>query len=74
VRLKLDTRYPTQMADFVAAYLTTFDPDTKPDRTGRCVIIKSPAAWIGIAELPDPHILIADFDLDDTDTSGFEIT
>jgi hypothetical protein len=73
VRLKLDTHYPTQMADFVAAHLATFDPAAQPDRATRCVIIKSPQAWISIATLPDPHVLVADFALDDTDSEGLRL-
>ncbi len=63
-KLRFDTYYPNQVADFIAAYTETLDKDTKSDAIRRCLIIPSAEVWCYIADLSDPHILIADFDLD----------
>jgi hypothetical protein len=65
LRLRLDTYYPNQVADFIAAYAETLDKDAKLDVVGRCLIISCAEAWDTITGLLEPHILIADFDLDD---------
>jgi hypothetical protein len=65
LRLRLDTYYPNQVADFIAAYAETLDKDAKLDVVGRCLIISCAEAWGTITGLREPHILIADFDLDD---------
>jgi len=64
-KLRLDTYYPNQVADFIAAYTETLDKDTKSDIIGRCLIIPFAELWCYTTDLSDPHILIADFDLDD---------
>ncbi len=63
-KLRLDTYYPNQVADFISAYTETLDKDTKSDIIGRCLIIPSAESWCYITGLSDPHILVADFDLD----------
>ena len=65
LRLRLDTYYPNQVADFIAAYAETLDKDAKLDVVGRCLIISCAEAWDTITGLLEQHILIADFDLDD---------
>jgi hypothetical protein len=64
-RLRLDTRFPNQTADFVAGFIASMDDDAKVDMVGHCLIIKSPEAWKAVAALRDPHIMVADFDLDE---------
>jgi len=63
-KLRFDTYYPNQVADFIAAYTETLDNDTKSDTIRRCLIIPSAESWCYIDDLSDSHILIADFDLD----------
>jgi hypothetical protein len=65
VQLQLDTRFPDQVADFVAAYVAKMDKDTRVDVVGRCFIISGIDAWNAITALPESHILIATFDLDE---------
>ncbi|VVB72415.1 Uncharacterised protein [uncultured archaeon] len=65
LRLRLDTYYPNQVVDFIAAYAETLDKDAKLEVVGRCLIISCAEAWDTITGLREPHILIADFDLDD---------
>lgn len=38
-QLKIDTRYPMQVADFVAAYIVTMERDDRVDAIGRCLIL-----------------------------------
>jgi hypothetical protein len=57
------------MADFVAAYVESIDKDAKIEIVGRCLIVSCASAWNEITTFLEPHILIADFDLDnDTGT------
>jgi hypothetical protein len=70
VQLQLDTRFPDQVADFVAAYVAKMDKDTRVDAAGRCLIISGVDAWNAITVLPELHILIATFDLDEAASAG----
>jgi hypothetical protein len=70
LQLKLDTRFPDQVADFVAAYVAGMGEDLRVDAVGRCLIILGVDAWNAITALREPHLLIADFDLDDSDSVG----
>lgn len=63
-RLRLDTYYPDQVVDFIAACADTLDKDANLDIVGRCLIISCAKEWDAIAGLRDSHIMIADFDLD----------
>lgn len=69
LQLKLDTHFPAQLADFVAAYVATMDEDTKVDTVGRCLIISSADGWNAITTLREAHVLVANFDLDDADSA-----
>jgi hypothetical protein len=73
VWLKVDTHFPSQMADFVAAYIATLNDPVRVEVVGRCLIVSTPTAWSVLSALRDPHILIADFDLDDTESSGMRL-
>jgi hypothetical protein len=73
LQLKLETRFPDQVADFVAAYVASMDEDTRIDAVGRCLIISGVDAWNAITALREPHILIADFDLDEADSAGTKL-
>ncbi len=73
LQLKLDTHFPNQVADFVAAYVATMDEEAKADAVGRCIIISGADGWNAIAALPERHILVADFDLDDADSAGIRL-
>ncbi len=66
VQLKLTTRYPDQVVDFVSAYLASLDPERRVDINGRCLIVSSVDAWRSICNQPywKNHILVADSPLD----------
>jgi hypothetical protein len=64
LQLRLDTHFPDQMADFVAAYVESMDNDVKMEIVGRCLIVSCANMWNEITTFLEPHILIADFDLD----------
>lgn len=73
LQLKLDTRFPDQVADFVAAYVATMDEDAKVDAIGCCLIISGVDAWNTITTLHKAHVLVANFDLDDADSAGTKL-
>lgn len=58
-QLKLQTHFPDQIVDFVAAYLATLDEETRTDITGQCLVISGIDAWNAICEQYRNHILIA---------------
>ncbi|MBN1235998.1 MAG: hypothetical protein JW999_08110 [Methanotrichaceae archaeon] len=65
LQLKLDTHFPSQVADFIAAHIESLDRDAKMDLAGRCLIISCAEAWKAIMNPLVPHFLVADFDLND---------
>jgi hypothetical protein len=65
IQLKLETHFPDQVTDFIAAYIENMDRDAKMDVIGRCLIISSSEAWKEITDTRERHFLIANFDLDD---------
>ena len=73
LQLKLDTRFPDQVSDFVAAYVAGMDEDTRVDAVGRCLIISGIDAWNALTALRERHVLIADFDLDDAESPGTKL-
>lgn len=68
VQLKLDTRFPDQGANFVAAYLAAMQEDARIDALSRSLIISGIDGWNAVTTLREPHVLIADFYLDDSDS------
>jgi len=58
-RLKLQTYFPDQIVDFIAAYLATLDNETSADVAGRCLVISGREAWNAICEQYRNYILIA---------------
>ncbi len=67
LKLKLETHFTDQIADFVAAHIEALAEDEKPDAAGRCLIVSSTDAWNALVGLQDPHVLIA---TDDVDLNG----
>lgn len=73
VQLKLDTHFPDQMVDFVCAYVAGMDDDTRIDALGRCLVISGADAWNAMTASRERHVLVADFDLDETGGSGTKL-
>ncbi len=73
LQLQIDTRHPDQVVDFVAAYVAALDEDARSDVIGCCLIISGVEAWNSVTALREPHILIADFDLDYADSTGTKL-
>ena len=69
-QLKLETRYSHQIADFVAAFIADMDEDARVDAMGRCLVISGVDGWNTIASISEPHVLVADFALEDFDSSS----
>ena len=53
LQLKLETRYPDQVANFIAAYVAMMDVDLKVDATGRCLIISGADGWDAITTVSE---------------------
>jgi hypothetical protein len=70
LQLKLDTRFPEQVADFVSAYVAAIEDDTRVDDISRCLVISGVDGWNAITNLQQPHILVANFDIDGADSAG----
>lgn len=64
VQLRLETRHPDQVVDFVSAYIATLDAEGQADVLGRCVIVSGADAWLEIVSQRDRHVLVAAADLD----------
>jgi len=58
-RLKLETHFPEQIPDFVAAYIATLDNEIRMEISGRCLTISGLEAWNTICDQYENHILIA---------------
>lgn len=69
IQLKLDTHFPDQVVDFVSAFVADMGEDAMIDTVGRCLIVSGTDAWNNITALHEQHILVADFDIDETDAS-----
>jgi hypothetical protein len=65
IQLKLETHFPHQVADFIAAYVENMDREGKTDVVGRCLIISSAECWKTLTDAREQHFLVANFDLDD---------
>lgn len=63
-RLRIDTRYPDHVADFVAAYLQTLDDEKQAKFLPRILIFPSEDGWREACSLHERHVLVADFDID----------
>ena len=73
LQLKLDTRFPEQVPDFVAAYVADLDEDSKVDAVGRCLFISGVDGWNAITGFREKHTLIADFHIDEDDSTGIKL-
>lgn len=73
IQLQLDTHFPDQVADFVAAYVANMEEDEKVDAVSRCLVISSAEGWNAITSIREAHILVADFDLNKADSAGIKL-
>jgi hypothetical protein len=64
LRLKLETHYPDQVADFVSAHIESLDESLRPEAAGRSLAVSGTDAWNTLVTLRDPHVLIASEDVD----------
>src|SRR5271166_5093489 len=69
VQLKLEARFPGQVADFVAAYVARVDEEARVDVEGCCLVISGADGWNAKSGLQERHVLVADFDLSDADVA-----
>jgi hypothetical protein len=69
-QLRVDTRQPAQMVDFTSAFVAKLAQDERADIGGRCLIISGTDGWNAAISLNEPHVLIANFDLDRSDSAA----
>ena len=71
--LQVDTHFRSQVADVVAARIAELEDSPRAEMQGRCLIVTQADTWQVAVALRDPHILVADFDIDDGDTAGMRL-
>lgn len=70
VQLRLDTHFPDQIPEFVAAHLATLNKEENAEAAGRCIILNSIDAWQAVLSLLTvPHVFVANFAFEDTDVA-----
>ena len=73
VQLKLETRFPDHVVDFVVAYLADLDADNRAAAAGRCLIVSDVEAWNAMVSQKEKLILIADSSLDLSGETGAKL-
>ncbi|AMS32774.1 hypothetical protein AEM42_10990 [Betaproteobacteria bacterium UKL13-2] len=73
IQLRLNTHFPDQVADFVAAAVQNLDDVSRVDAAGRCVIVSSIDAWNNMVQQPEKLVLVADATLDLTGDAGTKL-
>lgn len=73
VQLKLSTRYPDQVVDFVSAYLAEQSEEFRADATGRCLVVSTVEGWKSLTSQREKLFLIADSGLDLSGASGTKL-
>lgn len=73
MRLKLTTRYPDQVVDFVSAYLASLDDEARVEAAGRCLIVSTVDAWTSICSQYRDLFLVADVALDLSGAAGTKL-
>lgn len=63
-QLRIDTRYPTQVPDYVSAFCSTFRNQDDRDQVKRILILPDEVNWRKACSLSESHILIPEFSLD----------
>ena len=73
--LKLFVESRQDVADFVAVYLETLDPEIAQNYANRCLYINEEDAWRSVVELRTSHVLVADPQLGlDTDAGSHHLS
>jgi len=70
VQLRIETRHPEQVPDFVAAYVAQLPDERRVEVLGRCLLVSDAATWSALVASTRRNILIADPPLDLTGPQG----
>lgn len=73
VQLKLSTRYPDQIVDFICAYLANQSEEFRVDAAGRCLVVSTVDGWKALTNQREKLFLIADSGLDLSGASGTKL-
>ncbi|WP_103309414.1 MULTISPECIES: hypothetical protein [unclassified Pseudomonas] len=73
IQLKLSTRYPDQVVDFVSAYLAEQGEEFRADAAGRCLVVSTVETWKALSAQREKLFLIADSGLDLSGASGTKL-
>lgn len=68
--LFLETLYPEEGVDFIAAVLASLENMEKNAFAGRCLIIDDPETWKTMCVLQEPHIFVATHSIDVLNTEA----
>jgi len=66
-QLRLDTRYPQHLKDFVSAFVASLPEEERVEHQSRLLILNSAETFKKACSLNESHTFIADFDLDNTE-------
>ncbi len=72
-RLRLETLYTDQAADFVTAHLAGLAAEARVDAASRALFVSSADAWKRLCELDTQHILITEAGLDLSGDDGTKL-
>ena len=72
-QLKLETRFPDQVTDFVSAYLADLDPESRAEAAGRWLIVSGIDGWNAMAAQGRKLTLVADSQLDVSHETGTKL-
>jgi hypothetical protein len=70
-KLQIGTRYPTQLKDFVAAYIISLGKENGRKILGRTLIVHDRETYNRAVNLLKSHVLILTFEVDETDRATF---
>lgn len=69
-QLRLQSRFPGQVVDFVAAHVAAMEEQSRLETFGRCIVVHDDHAWNTLVSLRERHVLIADSSLDLSGDAG----
>lgn len=72
-QLRLETHYPDQIQDFLAAYAASLSDEKKTEYGSKCLLVPDAKTWEGICGLPNPHVFVPIFDINADDAQGSKL-
>lgn len=73
VQLRIESRHPEHVPDFVAAYVAQLPEERRVEVLGQCLLVSDAASWSALVASGRKNILIADPPLDLTGPQGIRL-